>query len=240
MNKFKTLALLVTLLVALTGAGCKNAKSFKSFFESSTTKKVAKEVVPDVVERAAGFALDDKSDNTTNTKNSGKSPVTKAGAVVAGAAAATAGSIAAGEQSIMKADNNKVNRSSDDTLGGIKLGDSLSYVTQSLGDPIKKTDKGKNQLRYEYQAMDVAYDSGFVIGLATDLKNVSTPRGIHAGSSLNDVLDKYGKNYILSAYNNLNLYEYKLKEPNSKSYILRFAVNQENQKVKYISLRYDE
>ena len=140
----------------------------------------------------------------------------------------------------MKADNNKVNRSSDDTLGGIKLGDSLSYVTQSLGDPIKKTDKGKNQLRYEYQAMDVAYDSGFVIGLATDLKNVSTPRGIHAGSSLNDVLDKYGKNYILSAYNNLNLYEYKLKEPNSKSYILRFAVNQENQKVKYISLRYDE
>ena len=239
MNKFKTIALLVALLVALTGAGCKG-NAVQSLFKSQTTKKAAREVAEEATERVVGSAFDNRSDNNTNPKNSGKSHVAKAGAVVAGAAAATAGSIAAGEQSIMKADNNKVNRSSDDTLGGIKLGDSLSYVTQSLGDPIKKTDKGKNQLRYEYQAMDVAYDSGFVIGLATDLKNVSTPRGIHAGSSLNDVLDKYGKNYILSAYNNLNLYEYKLKEPNSKSYILRFAVNQENQKVKYISLRYDE
>jgi len=30
------------------------------------------------------------------------------------------------------------------------LGDSLSEVSQTLGDPIKKTDKGGNQLHYEY------------------------------------------------------------------------------------------
>ena len=109
-------------------------------------------------------------------------------------------------------------------VGGIKLGDSLSDVSHTLGDPIKKTDKGGNQLSYEYQSMDVAYDSGSVIGLATDAKNVSTPRGIHAGSSLNEVLVKYGQNYILSAYDNLDLYEYKLQDENNRPYMLRFAV----------------
>ena len=69
--------------------------------------------------------------------------------------------------------------------------------------------------------MDVAYDSGSVIGLVTDVKSVSTPRGVHAGSSLNHVLNKYGQNYMLSSYENLDLYEYTLQNENGKPYILR-------------------
>ncbi|MBR3722950.1 MAG: hypothetical protein IKN12_09320, partial [Selenomonadaceae bacterium] len=74
----------------------------------------------------------------------------------------------------------------------------------------------------------------------TDAKNVSTPRGIHAGSSLNEVLVKYGQNYILSAYDNLDLYEYKLQDENNRPHILRFAVKQGDSTVKYISIRYTE
>ena len=122
-------------------------------------------------------------------------------------------------------------------LGNVKLGDSIAEAEIVLGNPTKKTVKDDNKLRYVYPLMDVAYDYGEVTGMAADDVSVCTPKGIHAGSSLNEVTNQYGSDYMLSTYENLNLYEYKFKDKKG-SYLLRFAVTQGNDSVKYISIRY--
>lgn len=124
------------------------------------------------------------------------------------------------------------------SLGNVKLGDSLEVTNSKLGEATKKTVKEANKLRYEYPTMDVAYDYGRVVGIAADDKNIKTSKGIHAGSSLQDVFNNYGKNYILSTYENLELYEYTYKDDTNRDYILRFAAKQGSGVVKYISIRY--
>ena len=122
-------------------------------------------------------------------------------------------------------------------LGNVKLGDSIAEAELVLGNPTKKTVKDDNKLRYVYPLMDVAYDYGEVTGMAADAVSVWTPKGIHAGSLLNDVTNQYGSDYMLSTYENLKLYEYKFKDKKG-SYLLRFAVTQGTDSVKYISIRY--
>ena len=124
------------------------------------------------------------------------------------------------------------------SLGSVTLGDSIEATNSKLGEATKKTVKEANKLRYEYPTMDVAYDYGRVVGIAADDKNIKTSKGIHAGSSLQDVFNNYGKNYILSNYENLELYEYTYKDDTNRDYILRFAVKQGSGVVKYISIRY--
>lgn len=123
-------------------------------------------------------------------------------------------------------------------LGRVKLGDSIESTNRKLGQAIKKTTKEGNKLRYEYPTMDVGFDCGKVIGIAADDKTVKTAKGLHAGSSLQDVWNNYGKDYMLSNYDDLDLYEYKYKDETGKDYILRFAVQQGSGVVKYISIRY--
>ncbi|MBO6202298.1 MAG: hypothetical protein J6O13_02085 [Selenomonas sp.] len=140
-----------------------------------------------------------------------------------------------------KSDNKAVSvprPTSDALLGNVKLGYSLAEAESSLGSPSKKTVKEKGKLRYEYPLMDVAYDYGAVVGMATDDASVTTPKGIHAGSSLQEVMNKYGSDYMLSTYDNLDLYEYEFTDDNQKTYLLRFAVRQGTGNVKYISIRY--
>lgn len=127
---------------------------------------------------------------------------------------------------------------SNATLGNVKLGYSLAEAESSLGSPSKKTVKEEGKLRYEYPLMDVAYDYGAVVGMAADDASVTTPKGIHAGSPLQEVLNKYGSDYMLSTYDNLDLYEYKYTDDNQRPYLLRFAVRQGDGNVKYISIRY--
>lgn len=127
---------------------------------------------------------------------------------------------------------------SDAKIGGIKLGDRIGRVEQVLGKPIKKMKKEGNLYRYEYKQMDVAYDNGVVVGIAADNEYSSlTGRGVRAGSRLDEVLYNYGKNYTLSTYDDLDLYEYTFNDKNN-TYILRFAVRKNEDRVKYISVRY--
>ena len=123
-------------------------------------------------------------------------------------------------------------------LGNVKLGDSLALAEKTLGEPTKKTEKEAGKLRYVYPLMDVAYDFGEVTGMAADDASVTTPMGLHAGSSLQEVLNVYGAGYMLSTYGDLDLYEYKYKDENQRAYLLRFAVKQNSGVVNYISIRY--
>lgn len=123
-------------------------------------------------------------------------------------------------------------------LGNVKLGDSMALAEKTLGEPTKKTEKEAGKLRYVYPLMDVAYDYGEVTGMAADDVSVTTPMGLHAGSSLQEVLNVYGTGYMLSTYGGLDLYEYKYKDEKQRAYLLRFAVKQNSGVVNYISIRY--
>lgn len=142
--------------------------------------------------------------------------------------------------SIEKQDNSKFENAkmTNARLGNVTLGDTLADTERKLGEATKKEVRETNKLRYAYPAMDVAYDYGKVVGMAADDSNVATPKGIHTGSSLQDVFNSYGSNYMLSTYNDLDLYEYKFEDENGSPYILRFAVKQGTDRVNYISIRY--
>lgn len=136
------------------------------------------------------------------------------------------------------AQSNSNNEISNTMLGNVKLGDSLSEAEKVLGEPTQKTEKEAGKLSYVYPLMDVAYDYGEVTGMAADDVSVTTPMGIHAGSSLQEVLNVYGTGYMLSTYGGLDLYEYKYKDEKQRAYLLRFAVKQNSGVVDYISIRY--
>ena len=131
-----------------------------------------------------------------------------------------------------------VSNLSNASVGNVRLDDSMKTVNNKLGNPKKQSDRESGKVRCEYATMDVAYLNDKVVGIAVDDKSISTPKGIHAGSKLQDILDAYGSDYMLSTYDDLDLYEYKYTDDNGKVYYLRFAVKQGSGLVNYISVRY--
>ncbi len=134
--------------------------------------------------------------------------------------------------------NKDVSHVSDASISDISLNDSIKTVNSKLGNPKKQSQRESGKVRCEYATMDIAYLNDKVIGIAVDDQNISTPKGIHAGSKLQDVLNEYGTDYMLSAYDDMDLYEYMYTDDNGKTYCLRFAVKQSNDFVDYISIRY--
>ncbi len=123
-------------------------------------------------------------------------------------------------------------------VGNIRLDENMSSTNKKLGTPANKIVKENGKINCEYSTMDVSFFNDKIIGIAVDDKNISTPKGLHAGSALQDVLNAYGSDYMLSTYDDLDLYEYEYKDDNGRPYYLRFAVKQANGLVKYISIRY--
>lgn len=127
---------------------------------------------------------------------------------------------------------------SNASIGNIRLNDSMASVNKKLGNPTKKTTKDDGKIRCEYTTMDVAFANDKAIGIAVDDQSIATPKGIHSGSALQDVLNTYGNDYMLSTYDDLDLYEYEYTDDNGRTYYLRFAIKQASSLVKYISIRY--
>ncbi len=132
---------------------------------------------------------------------------------------------------------NSVNKVNPLGLGRVSLGDSESSL-DSLGKPDKRTVRDDGRADYEYADIEVHCKGGKVHTLVSNSPMVSTPKGIHEQSSLQDVLDAYGNGYLKSQYDNLDLYEYKMSDDMGSPCMLRFAINPKNQRVKYISIRH--
>lgn len=127
----------------------------------------------------------------------------------------------------------------DMELGAICLGDNISKVQRTLGREKLKENRKNGYEFYSYNTMEVGIKNNKVMALVSNGKSVVTKRNIREGSSLNEVLAAYGKDYLLTDFENLNLYEYNYDVNNNSKAILRFAVNKASQKVDYISLRMD-
>lgn len=124
---------------------------------------------------------------------------------------------------------------SDLSLGGVDLGDSIDDFHNILGLEDNTKQKG-NYMFYNYSSIQVGVKDGVVDALVSQDSSVETKRGIHQGSSAQDVFAKYGTDYMKSTYEGLTLYEYKFNSIDGRYGLLRFAING-NSQVQYISVR---
>ena len=135
--------------------------------------------------------------------------------------------------------NTSPSKKDDKSLGNVSLGDDFANIRDQLGASIKPdkiADSG--EIYHYYKSMDVVCDGNRIVGLVTDSKNIKTPRGVHTGSTLDEVIDTYGKDYYKTDYEDTILYEYKYSDSTNKPYMLRFAITPSDNSVTYISIRY--
>ena len=80
--------------------------------------------------------------------------------------------------------------------GGISIGDSSNDVLHKLGQP-SSMEKVSGIDIYKFPAMAIRFSDDHKVSsiLNNEGNNINTPRGIHIGSSLNDVIKTYGNNY---------------------------------------------
>ncbi len=126
----------------------------------------------------------------------------------------------------------------DLSLGKLTIGDDMEKVRAILGNPKSSRLNEYGSTVYKFDTMEVVFQQeNKVIALVSESAAVSTPRGIHDGSTEQDVFATYGNNYNQSSYGGLRLYEYDVTSKDGRACILRFAVRESDAIVDYISMR---
>lgn len=121
-------------------------------------------------------------------------------------------------------------------IGGVQLGSNINDIN-NIGRAISK-EKTQDGILYKFASMEITTDErGMVLNITTDNVQVPTLRGIHKGSTLNDVVKVYGANFRKTSYGNLDLYEYDQTTSNATKKILRLAVDQKTNLVSYVGSR---
>ncbi len=132
------------------------------------------------------------------------------------------------------------NMQTDLSLGGLDLGNSMLQMHQVLGqeNTTKNSTDTPGLVFYNYADVQVGIQNSEVTSLVSNGPSVQTKRGLHEGSTLQEVQAAYGTDYYSSQpYQNLMLYEYKFQTLNGENGLLRFAMNQSDNRVNYISVR---
>ena len=124
------------------------------------------------------------------------------------------------------------------SLGGLDIGDSVSMMRERLGKETSQKQKDGLYV-FSYPHVEVTTQNGQIVSIVSLTDEAKTKRKIHQSSTLGEVIDAYGTNYKKSTHNNLTLYEYDFSSPESQG-ILRFAVDDKNNKIDYISARKSE
>ncbi|MGO5131228.1 hypothetical protein [Mitsuokella jalaludinii] len=127
----------------------------------------------------------------------------------------------------------------DLSLGGLDLGISTDEMHKALGKENykKNSEDVKGMVFYEFENLEVGVIRDEVNALVSNGSSAKTKRGIHEGSSYQDMIDAYGSDYTKMNYDDKILYEYTFKSLNGKDGLLRFAINKKNDKIAYISVR---
>ena len=124
----------------------------------------------------------------------------------------------------------------DLSLGDLSIDDRAGKVQSVLGNPLSVKNENDGGKRLKYKDIEVFVKNGKVFTLISLSPKYKTPRGIHEGSSLQEVIDNYGKDFKKTSHENQILYEYMIQSADGQKCYLRFAINS-NGKVAYISER---
>ena len=145
---------------------------------------------------------------------------------------------------VKKDDNTRPVREmkTDLSLGGLDLGMSLDDMQKVMGKENSKKDSEdlKGLVFYKYDILRAGVIDNKVHSLVSDGSSAKTKRGLHEGSSYQDMIDAYGSDYTKMNYKDKTLYEYTFKTLNGEDGLLRFAINKSDNKVAYISVRIPE
>ena len=125
----------------------------------------------------------------------------------------------------------------DLSLGELAIDDSANKVSSKLGKAISETTDSDGGRRLKFKDAEVVVKHGKISALVSMSPALSTPRGIHEGSSVREMIDKYGTGCLKTAFGEQTLYEYEITSADGHTCYLRFAVNNSNGKVDYISER---
>ena len=124
----------------------------------------------------------------------------------------------------------------DLSLNGMDLGISVSEAMNFLGKP-NKIENVDGYDRYIYSNnFYMAVINGKVDAFVTRDPSYKTLRGLHVGSTYDEVVREYGTNSKNMEHEGLTLYEYPFTSLDGQYGLLRFAVNNAN-RVDYISIR---
>lgn len=123
------------------------------------------------------------------------------------------------------------------SLNGVYLGQSWDEAKDNLGRELSTSDSKDGAVHHKFTDMDVVVKDNKVIMLTSPSPAAQSKRGIHQGSSFDDVVNAYGDDYQASEYGAQIHYEYTFKTDDGKPGILRFAVSKNSQTVEYISVR---
>ena len=123
------------------------------------------------------------------------------------------------------------------SLNGVYMGQSWDEAKDNLGRELSTSDSKDGAVHHKFTDMDVVVKDNKVIMLTSSSPAAQSKRGIHQGSSFDDVVNAYGDDYQASEYGAQIHYEYTFKTDDGKPGILRFAVSKNSQTVEYISVR---
>lgn len=123
------------------------------------------------------------------------------------------------------------------SLNGVYLGQSWDDAKDGLGRELSTSDSKDGAVHHKFTDMDVVVKDDKVIMLTSSSPAAQSKRGIHQGSSWDDVVNAYGDEYQSSEYGAQIHYEYAFKTEEGQPGILRFAVSKNSQTVEYISVR---
>ena len=123
------------------------------------------------------------------------------------------------------------------SLNGVYLGQSWDEAKDNLGRELSTSDSKDGAVHHKFTDMDVVVKDNKVIMLTSLSPVARSKRGIHQGSSFDDVVNAYGDDYQASEYGAQIHYEYTFKTDDGKPGILSFAVSKNSQTVEYISVR---
>ncbi len=123
-------------------------------------------------------------------------------------------------------------------LGDTEVGVGPDVLKQKNGNPISQKSADKGATYFKYGHIEANVKNGVADMIATSDTSLSTPRGIHQGSTLQDVTTAYGPNYMKTDYQDLILYEYNASSRDGHAAILRFAVKKSDNTVSYIAIRF--
>jgi len=151
-------------------------------------------------------------------------------------ASPTASSIAQPTQVAEVEDTSYLDARTDLSLNGMDLGISLAEAQSKLGKPLR-IEKVDGYDRHIYSdKFYIAVNDNKVNAFVTHDPKFKTLRGLHVGSTYDEIIDKYGTDSLDMTADNLTLHEYPFTTIDGEYALLRFAVNSSN-RVDYISIR---
>ena len=229
--------IVMIFFAAVSAGGCRGGGELVKGAIKSVGKTTQK--VPNVVKRHADDVAEIAVDMATTNNNSqggtrptgGKAPVSKA------MSATKAGAVVAGGAMVANEFQTGALNAKDLSLGTLTMDDHAEKVKEELGNPASVTTDSDGGKRLKYDDAEVVVFNGKISALVSASPALYTARGIHEGSSAQEVFDRYGTDYLKSSYDKQTLYEYPITSADGHPSLLRFAVNNSDGKVAYISER---